>query len=161
HLASNHSNFIRNEFFEPILEENKKVKSDPGLNYKYSNLGYIYLALIIEAVTEMSYEEYVSKNILDRIQLGSDVIDFKIPNGNLHAKGYHSIRSISMILMNFLLDKSEYMEEPVGKWKPFKKYYVNGAPYGGLIANSGGMVKYGQVMLQENNTLLSRKSKDL
>ncbi len=161
HLSSEHNNFNRDEFFNPILENNLKMKTEPGSKFKYSNLGYIYLALIIEKVSEMNYEDYVAKNILDQVQLESEVLDFKIPHDFLHAKGYHSNRSISMFLLNFLLDKSKYMAKPVGKWKPFKQYYVNGTPYGGLICNSRGLVKYGQEMLKENNALISEGSKKL
>jgi len=161
HLSSDHNSFKRDEFFNPILEKNKKLKSEPGSVFKYSNLGYIYLARIIEAVSQMSYEEYVSENIHDRLKPGSDVLDFIIPDEISHATGYHSNRSMSMLLLNFMIDKSEYMEKSVGKWKPFRYYYVNGTPYGGLIANSHGLVKYGQELLKENSNLISESSKKL
>jgi CubicO group peptidase (beta-lactamase class C family) len=160
HLSSDHYNFKRDDFFNPILEENKNLKTEPGQKFKYSNLGYLYLARIIESVTGITYEEYVSNNILDKLQLKSE-LDFKIQHENLHAKGYHSNRSISMLLLNFMLDKSKYMDESVGKWKPFNQYYVNGAPYGGLISNSHGLVKYGQEMLKDDNILISDEYKKL
>lgn len=37
---------------------------DPGERYAYSNFGYCLLGLIIEAVAEQSYEEYVAEHIL-------------------------------------------------------------------------------------------------
>jgi D-alanyl-D-alanine carboxypeptidase len=160
HLYPEHNSFNRDEFFSTILDENIKLKSEPGSRFSYSNLGYIYLARIVEAVSGMSYEDYVAKNIFDKLQLGSDALDFNIPHEISHAKGYHSNRSLSMLLLNFMFDRSKYMEESVGKWKPFKLYYVNGAPYGGLIGNSRGLVKYGQEMLKENSALLSESSKE-
>jgi CubicO group peptidase (beta-lactamase class C family) len=160
-LSPEHNSFNRNEFFNTILDENIKLKSEPGSRFRYSNLGYIYLARIVEAVSGMDYEDYVVRNIFDTLQLGSDVLDFNIPHEISHAKGYHSNRSISMLLLNFMFDRSTYMEESVGKWKPFKLYYVNGAPYGGLIGNSRGLVKYGQEMLKENSAFLSESSKEL
>lgn len=161
HLSTDHKSFNRDEFFNPILEKNIKLKSEPGSRFRYSNLGYIYLARIVEVVSGMSYEDYVAKNIFDRLALGSAVLGFNIPHEISQAKGYHSNRSLSMLLLNFMMDKTKYMEESVGKWKPFKLYYVNGAPYGGLIGNSQGLVKYGQEMLKENSTLLSESSKEL
>jgi CubicO group peptidase (beta-lactamase class C family) len=160
HLSSDHD-FNSEEFFDPLLEKTSKLKSEPGSRFKYSNLGYIYLARIIENVSGMGYEEYVAHHFFDRLQLGTDVLDFKIPHPMLHATGYHHTGSLSMLLLNFLLNKSVYMDDSVGKWKPFKTYYVNGAPYGGLIANSGGLVKYGQALLKDNETLLSARHKEM
>ncbi|HEY3788651.1 MAG TPA: serine hydrolase domain-containing protein, partial [Urbifossiella sp.] len=48
---------------------------DPGLEFSYSNLGYLVLGRIIETVTGRKYEEYVRKEVLaplgiQRMQLG-------------------------------------------------------------------------------------------
>lgn len=37
----------------------------PGFRYAYSNTNYFLLALILEAVTDMPYEEYLKQNIFD------------------------------------------------------------------------------------------------
>jgi D-alanyl-D-alanine carboxypeptidase len=42
---------------------------DPNHTFKYSNIGYGLLGLVIEAVTGGSYNEYVTARIVDRLQL--------------------------------------------------------------------------------------------
>ncbi|MEZ4687711.1 MAG: serine hydrolase domain-containing protein [Bacteroidia bacterium] len=39
----------------------------PGTKYKYSNMGYLLLGLVIEEKTGMSYEAYVKQHVLDPI----------------------------------------------------------------------------------------------
>lgn len=41
-----------------------RLKTKPGANYDYSNLGYIVLGKIVEKLSGVSYEEYLQKNIL-------------------------------------------------------------------------------------------------
>jgi D-alanyl-D-alanine carboxypeptidase len=103
----------------------------------------------------------VRSHIIHALQLKSEVLDFDIPQITLHATGYHRRFGLSLLLLNFLLDTSKYMATPVSTWKPFKKFYVNGAPYGGLIANVHAMVKYGQALLKPRYSLLSEKSKKI
>lgn len=43
---------------------NQNLSSQPGKNYKYSNLGYCILGEVIEKVTGMEYEDYVQFAIL-------------------------------------------------------------------------------------------------
>jgi hypothetical protein len=71
------------------------------------------------------------------------------------ATGYHNRRSLSMLLLSMLLDTSKYMGTSIGKWKPFKKVYINGISYGGLIANTYGMIKYARELLKSDSRLLS------
>ena len=42
---------------------------DSDEEFKYSNLGFGYLGLVIEAVSGMSYKQYVSMNIIDKLKL--------------------------------------------------------------------------------------------
>jgi len=45
--------------------EELELEFEPGSEYKYNNSAYHLLGLIIEAVSEMPYEDYLRKNILD------------------------------------------------------------------------------------------------
>jgi CubicO group peptidase (beta-lactamase class C family) len=55
---------------------------------KYSNLGYVVLGQIIEAVTGQSYEEYIQETILDPLGMTNTVIDVEQGNIARHATGY-------------------------------------------------------------------------
>ncbi|WP_299111017.1 serine hydrolase [uncultured Winogradskyella sp.] len=42
---------------------------DPGIEYKYSNIGYIILGAIIEKVSGISYEGFVQSNVFEKIEM--------------------------------------------------------------------------------------------
>lgn len=48
-----------------------KLKSEPGTNYNYSNVGYSLLAAIIEQVSGLPYEHYLRHELLKNAQLPS------------------------------------------------------------------------------------------
>ena len=155
HLAIEHKSFDRNKFFKDIFVKNKKTKSQPNQNFAYSNLGYVLLGQLIEKITGTSYEGYIKENIIERLGLKKDELDFEIADTNLHAKGYLKKLSITNLILGFFIDKSKYMGKAEGKWKPFNNFYVNGTSYGGLIGTPDALVKYIQELLRPNNLLLS------
>jgi|YNPMSStandDraft_1061717.scaffolds.fasta_scaffold00388_2 CubicO group peptidase (beta-lactamase class C family) len=55
------------EMVKYFIKNNEKEYAKPGKCYQYSNTGYALLAAIIEKVTNMSFEEYVKKNIFEPI----------------------------------------------------------------------------------------------
>lgn len=59
--------------------KHQNLSYEPGTDCAYSNFGYVLLGVIIEKVTEMNYEQYVSSEILNPIgiydmQLGSSTL---------------------------------------------------------------------------------------
>ena len=159
HAESEHQSFDRDQFFKKIFAIKNKTKSRPNEKYAYSNLGYILLGQIIEKVTGTSYERYVSDNIIRRIGLNESDLGFELSDINLLAKGYHKTVSFSNLLLGLLIDKSKFMGQTEGKWKPFKNFYVNGVSYGGLIGTPDALIKYIQELLILNNRLLSESSR--
>jgi D-alanyl-D-alanine carboxypeptidase len=154
HLSSDKT-FDRNLFFKDIFSKNNKTKSGPNEKYAYSNLGYVILGQIIEKVSGISYEEYILNNILIPLGIQENKLGFEIHNYKTHSKGYHKRFSFFNLVLGFFLDKSKFMDKPELKWKPFKPFYVNGAPYGGLIGTADSFIKYIQNLLNRNSVLLS------
>lgn len=161
HLIDEHKSFDRDKFFNPILEKNRAVKSKPNEKFAYSNLGYILLGQLIENVSGTSYEKYIEQNILIPLGLGPGQLGFLIHDHEHNAKGYHKKNSFSNMILGLFLDKAKYMGEPEGPWKPFKDYYLNGAPYGGLIGTTDAYVTYVQELLKPDSKLISAPYKQL
>lgn len=159
HLTDEHTRFERNLFFKNIFEKNNTTKANPNEKFNYSNLGYVLLGQLIEAVSGLSYEQYIKDNILKMIGIKTNELDFFITDTDNHAKGYHKKLSFSNAILGLLINKSKYMDRTVGKWKSFKNLYVNGSSYGGLIGTSSGFVKYIQGLLQTDSKLISADSK--
>lgn len=155
HLAEEHDTFNRDAYFEPVFRKNNKLKSTPGEEFNYSNLGYIILGQVIEKVSAERYEDYITYNILNKVATPS-VLSFTI-NPELQAKGYQKKYSFMNFMLNFLLDKKQFMGPSEKRWKPFRFTYMNGAAYGGLIVNARGMAEYGQAIL--NNDLIGGESR--
>lgn len=81
------------ENFLNLLEQ-KKFDFDPGGARDYNNSGFVLLALIIEKLSDLSYEEYLSKNIFQPIGMPNtsncytESIKSKVVEGyNLNEKG--------------------------------------------------------------------------
>ena len=161
HLKEEHHDFNRDRFFQNIILKNAHKSNIPGTRFRYSNLGYVILGQLIEAINNISFEDYIRENILGDLELKHDVLGFNIPHANLHATGYHNKRSFSMLMLRLMMNTSKYMGEPAGKWKPFREVYMNGTSYGGLIANTRGIVKYAQELLKDESALISDENKKL
>ena len=161
HLTDEHMLFDRNYFFNQIFTSNKKKKSNPNEKYTYSNLGYVLLGRLIENISGISYEEYIRVNILEILGIKNEEMDFTISNFKQHAKGYHKKYSFSNAILGFMIDKSKFMNTTEGKWNSFNNFYVNGAPYGGLVGNSTALVKYGQELLKPNCRLIKEEYKKM
>ncbi len=159
HGPEDHSRFDRDGFFGPLLGKYGPRADEPGSVFRYSNLGYVLLGRIIEAIAGMRYEDFLERRILSRLGTGPGDPGFAIARKGSHAVGYHARYSFSMLALGFLIDKPRYMGEPVGGWRPFREHYVNGAPYGGLIGTPGAFAEFGRALL-EDGRLLSRASRD-
>jgi D-alanyl-D-alanine carboxypeptidase len=159
HLAEDHEEFNNKAFGNLVISENAKTKFPPNEKYAYSNIGYIVLGRLIEAVSGLTYEAYMNEHILDK--LGENKLTFTIKNFENHARGYQKRWSFTNMLLGFFLDKSRYMDKPEGQWKPFKPFYVNDPAYGGLIGTSDGFIAYIRELLNDDGALLSSEYKKM
>ncbi|WP_186987759.1 serine hydrolase domain-containing protein [Constantimarinum furrinae] len=67
--------------------KNAPVESIPGEKYRYTNAGYTLLAAIIEEVSQMPYEDYLSENIFKPLNLTNTTFGFEDSLQNV-ANGY-------------------------------------------------------------------------
>jgi len=79
---------------EELIELIKKgisFSNDPGLKYEYSNLGFTMLGYIIGKVSGLSYQNYITKNILEPLGMMHTYWEYsKVPAKEL-AHGYRWI----------------------------------------------------------------------
>lgn len=160
HLRDEHNGFIRDNFFADVFKANPKLNFNPGTDFKYSNLGYVFLGQLVERVSGTSFESYVSENIIKPSGASSSELNFEI-DPTTHAIGYHKWWSISNAVFGFLIDKEKYMEKKEGRWKPFKYFYNNGTAYGGMFGTASGLIKYAQALLPDNSILINDNYKNM
>jgi len=58
-----YKDLINPKDFIPIFSKDKE-KFSPGERFNYNNQGYVYLAIIIEEVSKISYKDYINNEIL-------------------------------------------------------------------------------------------------
>jgi len=98
-----------------------KLSFQPGEKFNYFNPNYNILGLIIEKVSNQSYENYIKENILDPLEmkntyLNKEVIEEKIPEGHL-----------------------SFFSFPIKKEEEFKQHSL---PSGFIISTANDMANY-------------------
>jgi D-alanyl-D-alanine carboxypeptidase len=160
HLEGEHEHFNRNLFFAGIFNKHDRLKFSPGHRFSYSNLGYVLLGQLIEQATGHSFESYLRESILEKLRIPERDLGFVIDKA-LHAKGYQKYWSFTNAILGVLIDKKKLMAEREGKWQPFRNFYVNGTPYGGMIGSATGLIRYAQALLDKTYPLLDEMHLEL
>ncbi len=160
HLANDHQDFNEGAALAAVLAKDSKLNNPPGEKYGYSNINYWLLGGIIEAVTGESYSAYIRKNILQRLPLSPDKIDFSYSDSAPHAKGYLAKYSFMNLVKGFVTGK-EVWGNYEGNWLHIKDAYVNGPAFGGAIGTAKALSVILQDLLAERSILLSEKSRGL
>lgn len=76
------------ELIETVRKHGKVL--EPNEHFKYSNIGYSVLGLVIEGASGLPYREYVTTNIVDALGLESTGPDLDMHRIDDYAKGYSS-----------------------------------------------------------------------
>lgn len=101
HLLIHRSGIIKEGFNldystrEKFIETIKKGPADsvPGKKYRYSNAGYSMLAAVVEIASGQPFEEYLSKNIFEPLEMKNTGFPWEPRmDKNLFATGYNSQR---------------------------------------------------------------------
>ena len=155
HLAIEDNLFDGNKFLADVISKNARLKFSPGSKFSYSNVGFLVLGKLIEKVAGMPYTEFIRQNIITKINR-ADKISFTFPNESQHATGYHANSFFNRALFSLLMDKNKFIFIANQNWLAFRKFYLNGRAYGGLISNAKSLAAYVQAVL--NHKLLSPES---
>ena len=67
--------------------DNRALDTAPGTHWAYSNFGYCVLGRVIEAVTQRSYRDYLSNEILSR----SGITDMKISGNTIEERAPNEV----------------------------------------------------------------------
>ena len=74
-----------------LIRKGISFSNNPGLKFEYSNLGFTMLGYIIKKVSGQSYENYITKNILEPLGMSHTYWEYsKVPEKEL-AHGYRWI----------------------------------------------------------------------
>lgn len=97
-----HLDLTPEQFAKKYLQD-KELLFQPGTKYNYCNTDYYLLGLIIGAVTQKSYEQYIKENIFDKIGMKnsgidspSELLDQRASGYEYDFNGYRNARPINM-----------------------------------------------------------------
>lgn len=159
HLAENHEYFNEQNTFELILKKHSNY-IEPGLKFKYSNIGYWLLGKLIEEVSQKKFTKYVTEQIFEPLRLTPDKIGFVIYDLKMHAKGYLKRWSVMNLMARFLIDK-KVMGDYENGWLHIKNVYVNGPSFGGAIGSAAAFNHIQNDLIMDDSKLLGPISKQL
>ncbi|HYW31002.1 MAG TPA: serine hydrolase domain-containing protein [Gemmatimonas sp.] len=129
-------------------------------HFPYSNPGHQLLGQLVESLTGMRYECYITEEVLARIGVTADELGFSVDSAR-HACGYHKRRSSTYPSSELLLDRSRAHGGCEDAWQRCRPHYNNGPAYRGLIGTADGFARYLQALLDGSGTLLTPASQDL
>jgi D-alanyl-D-alanine carboxypeptidase len=160
HLADEAANFNEDAALAQVLRQNPQLKFEPGRKFSYSNIGYWLLGKIVERASERSYSDYVTANILMRLDPSGSELDFVIRDPTRHAKGYLARYSLMNLLKGFLTDR-KFWGAYEGDWLLLKSHYLDGPAFGGLVGSARGFGRFLQDQLQDRSALFGAETKRL
>lgn len=145
HLEGHHdqSRLLRQRLPEHVHFDAEQL--DAG---HYSNLGYLLLGAVIEAVTTSTYEDYVSRHILAPLQMRRSHFYYEeaFAPGTLHAPGSHPDDLLAFIA-SFGLDLDTLGRECTDRRWWFRYFSPDLTPPSGLISTPSDMARFARMLL--------------
>jgi CubicO group peptidase (beta-lactamase class C family) len=160
HLATEHDGFDERAALAAQLDRNPVLKTDPGMKYAYSNLGYWLLGPVVESASGQSFSSYVTEEILRRLGTTSSELGYVVPDPTLHATGYLEKYSFLNLIKRFVINQA-LIGEYDGRWLRLNSHYVNGPAFGGLVGTCGGFGKFLQDQLRPTSALFGESVREV
>ncbi len=126
--SRNQTEVVRKHF-----PEFNKLKFEPGSEAVYSNLNYMVLGAIIEAVSGKSYEIYTTENILQPLGMSHTAFVYTPGMAEHEAAGTLPVVHFYTLLLPTLLDPKVLIRERQDKLLWLSRVYIDATPSTGLI----------------------------
>jgi CubicO group peptidase (beta-lactamase class C family) len=143
HLHDEDAGFDAGAWLRQVLRRHTGHPGPPGTHWRYSNLGYLLLGELAARASGMPYEQLVRRQIIGRLALRPwEHLSFDVPDVARHARGH--VRRFGLLnpLLGVFLDRGRYVAGHRGRWLQLHPFHLNGAAYGGLVANASGLARY-------------------
>lgn len=136
------------------------LRSEPGEEYRYSNVGYSLLGIVIERVSGKGYEQFLHENLFR--PAGMNQTGYRIPNWTSEelVVGYRS-RAVSF--RGWLASIANWMGQSDRWGTPLDQYWAEDGPWWNLRGNGGLLSTLSDLhrwhLALENNLILSEEQK--
>ncbi|WP_353096043.1 serine hydrolase domain-containing protein [Tissierella praeacuta] len=132
-LLDDNDSYVHDKLLEVLKDQT--LKADPGEFSVYCNTGFSLAEILVERVGGLSFTEFLSKNVLDPLQMKNS----GTPQSSLDRSKFARF----------------YMED--GSILP-RLEYCNTIGSGGVISTAEDMLKFSEIFMDKNNSVISNKS---
>lgn len=133
----------KSQILLPDLLYQQKLLQEPGKKVIYSDLGMIWLGLLIEKVTGVRLDQFVTQRVFAPLGM----------NHTLYCPNNHSIKNISNTEFDSLT--GAYI---VGEVHDEKAFVMGGiAGHAGLFATADDLARYAQSWMDEDRAIISKE----
>jgi CubicO group peptidase (beta-lactamase class C family) len=136
----------RGRFVEGLLGRHRRLRFDPGARPSYTNLGYLVVGEVIAQAAGETFEQYVSRNVLD--PLGMTSTGFAVTDGNRWATPYQRWFTVLGALTPLLVPRA-LLGPKLGRFRAFHHFYLDGAAYGGLVGPATDAARFLRAHLRD------------
>ena len=119
------------------------LTSSPGEQFAYSNVNYVIVGAVIEAVTGRSYEEYITQNIFEPLQMNDSYASIGEARKNGLATGHRYIFGEAVAAPNLPYGRSDLpsylLSSSIADMGKYLAAHMNGGVYQGrrVLSESG------------------------
>ncbi len=135
------------EFLRQKMPDYRELDFQPGSDRSYSNLGYMVLGAIVEAVSGQTYEEAVSERVLEPAGMTSSSFVFGPPQTANEALGSHPLVHFFTPFLPYFADLSELVRERDRRIWWLNRVYIKATPPTGLISTARDAASLGAVTI--------------
>lgn len=134
--------FTNQDVLNILKDNNPPLNFEPGQKYKYSNIGYNLLALIVEKKSGLTFNDYLKQNIFKPAQLKSTYVSVfdKLNNKQVILYRFKNSYTSDVIPVDSLKDKNVRI---------FQTYFNNFYGSDGICSNTEDLKKFA-LALQTN-----------
>ena len=150
--------YDQTELVKQNLPDYNQLKYAPGSDSSYSNLGYMVLGAVIEAVSGQSYENYVIEHVLKPANMSQTNFLYTDTMQKHEAFGSQPLINLYTPMLLFLMDIKPLIREREGKVLWLNRVYLDVTPSSGLIGSANDVGKLMKNLIT-SETLLSDASK--
>ncbi|MCK8464167.1 beta-lactamase family protein [Aliiroseovarius sp. S1339] len=143
------------EFLRQKMPAYRDLGFQPGDDRSYSNLGYMLLGAIIEAVSGQVYEEVVFERVLEPAGMASSSFVFGAPQSEDEALGSHPLVHFFTPFLPYFVDLDDLIRERDGRIWWLNRVYIKATPPTGLIASARDAARLGSVTMAKGPVLQS------
>lgn len=128
--------YSQTELLKRHLPSFNKLQFEPGSKAVYSNLNYMALGAVIEAVSGHSYEQYITEEILQPLQMTHSGFVYSTVMAEDEAAGTLPVAHFYTPLLPFLLDAGQLIREQLNGLFWMRRLYIDVTPSTGLIGTA-------------------------